>query len=162
MPIQSVGSAVGQNLVFNSGKLTIGSSLMVDVQDITINNAFTEKTFRALNSIKKRAIRRASLEQSVKCTIKGPMTDIYSLFFSSSSPISGGNEYEALDGQQLATTVYITCYKDDDATKAYQFQLQNATFMANNWTAPVEDYLSVEVDITCTEIKLDVHTTAEN
>ena len=125
---------------------------MADVENITITNSFDVKDYRALNSIKKRAIRRATLEQSVKATIKGLMTDIYSKFFSASSPIASGSQYEVLDGQQLTSTVVLTVRVDDDTDKEIQYQLQNPIFGGFNIDGATEDFLGSEVDIMCTEI----------
>lgn len=157
-----IGSEVSQVVIFNSGFLTVNGDRMVDVESITITNSFDIKTYRTLNSIKKRAIRRATLEQSIRATIKGFMKEIYSKFWGSSSPISSGTEYTVTDGQQEDITVLLTCYRDDDPNKAYQFELVNPVFGSFNGDLPTEDFAGTEIDIMCTEMKLKAHTAAEN
>jgi hypothetical protein len=159
--MQSIGTATSQYVYFNTGYLTINANQIVDVQDVTITNSFAAKDFRALNSIIKRAIKRATLDQSIKCTVVGYNSAIWSLFFSSSSPISGGNEYNVKDGQQNTTTCYLTVYRDDDSSKKLQFQVTNPVFTSNSINAPTEDFGKLELEIQCTEIKVDTATSAE-
>lgn len=161
MAMQAIGTATTQSIFFNTGYLTINGSQIVDVQDVTINNGYTAKDFRALNSIIKRAIKRSTLEQSVTCTVVGISSSIYSLFFSASSPISGGNEYSVKDGQQNSTTCFLTVYRDDDSAKKLQFQITNPVFTNNSITQSTEDFASMSLEINCTQIKLATDTAAE-
>jgi len=158
----ATGSQVDQVVNFNSGFLTIGSSKMADVSDVTISNGFDAKAYRALNSIKKRALRRATLEQSVSLTMFGIQKAVYESFFSSSSPIATGTQWTVKDGQQDDKVVLLTTYADDDLTKTFQYQLQNPLFGTNNANLPTEDFATTEVEIMCTEIIFITDTAAEN
>ncbi len=161
----SVGSVVDESISFNSGFLTMGNGYNIDVSDITVNQGFTMQDLRTLNSIKKRAIRRSSLEQSVSCTIQGQWTQVSKYFFSSSSPVSGGTEYEVYDGQQDDATIFLTVNVDnDDGTVSgqYQYQLTGPVLSTNNDSLATEAYGNKTVDIMCKEIKLVVDTGAEN
>lgn len=161
----SVGSVVDESISFNSGFLTMGNGYNIDVSDITVNQGFTMQDLRTLNSIKKRAIRRSSLEQSVSCTIQGQWTQVSQYFFSSSSAVSGGTEYEVYDGQQDDATIFLTVNVDnDDGTVSgqYQYQLIGPVLSTNNDSLATEAYGNKTVDIMCKEIKLVVDTGAEN
>lgn len=161
----ATGSAVSEAISFNSGILTLGAGYNVDVSDITINQGFTMQDLRTLNSIKKRAIRRSSLEQSVSLTVQGQWSQVSKYFFSSSSPVSGGMEYEVYDGQQDDAVAFLTVNVDnDDGTVSgqYQYQLVNPVISTNNDSLGTEDYGSKTVDIMCKEIKVVVDTGAEN
>ena len=162
MAINAVGTATSQRVVFNSGILTIGANQITDVKDITVNSSFDVKAYRTLNSIKKRALRRATFEASVKCTIEGLAKEIYAIFYGTSSTFSGGTEYTVLDSSiQNVMTCSITCYRDADATKAYQYTLTNPVFSKFDVNTTTEDFVSVDVEIQCTDITSDVNTTAE-
>lgn len=160
----ATGTATGQSVIFNSGLLTIGSSLVTDISDITITCTFAAKDYRTLNSIVKRAIRRATLDQSVKFSMHGGSArKLYELFFSSSSPTSDpGQLYTVKDGQQNTQTVMITCYENDDTTKAYQYVLTNPVMTNHNWTLTTEDYEKCEVDFACTQLSMYVDTAVSN
>jgi len=161
----AVGSAVNESISFNSGFLTLASGYNVDVSDITINQGFTMQDLRTLNSIKKRAIRRSSLEQSLSCTVQGQWSQVSKYFFSSSSPVSGGTEYEVYDGQQDDATIFVTVNVDNDdgtVSGSYQYQLVGPVISTNNDALSTEGYGSKTIDIMCKEIKLVVDTGAEN
>jgi hypothetical protein len=165
MAKNAVGTVVDESISFNSGFLTLNSGYNVDVSDITVNQGFSTQDLRTLNSIKKRAIRRSTLEQSVSCTIQGQWSQLSKYFFSSSSPVSGGTEYEIYDGQQDDATIYLTVNVDnDDGTVSgqYQYQLTNPIISTNNDSLSTEAYGNKTVDIMCKEIKLVVDTGAEN
>lgn len=161
----STGTAVNEAISFNSGILTLASGYNVDVSDITINQGFTIQDLRTLNSIKKRAIRRSTLEQNVSCTLQGEWSQVTKYFFSSSSPVSGGTEYTVYDGQQDDATIFLTVNVDNDegtVTGQYQYQLTNPVISTNNSSLSTEAYANKTIDIMCTEIKLVVDTGAEN
>jgi len=160
MAISAVGTATGQTIVFNSGFLTIGTDLMVDVKDISLTLGYAVKDFFALNSIIKRAIRRSHFDGSIKCTIVGLQKDILQAFFSASSPIAAGTQYNVNDGQQNATTVFITLYENDDATKRFQFGLVNATISGMDTNLPLEDFANQAITIMFTNITEANDTTA--
>lgn len=162
MSFQPVGNQVSQVIVFNSGKLTVNGELMADVSDVTINLKFDVKSYRTLNSIKKRAQRRATFDVSVTLTMFGIQTNIYEAFFSSSSPISDGIEYDVKDGQQNATPMVLTTYVDDDVTKPIQWQLVDPIFSTNNVNLATEDFGQMPVEIICKDILMDVATGALN
>ena len=161
----AVGSATNEAISFNSGFLTLGTKYNVDVSDITINQGFTMQDLRTLNSIKKRAIRRSSLEQSISCTVQGQWSDVTKYFFSSSSAVSGGTEYEVYDGQQDDAIAYLTVNLDnDDGTVSgqVQYQLVGPVVSTNNDTLGTEAFGSKSIDIMCKEIKVVVDSGAEN
>jgi hypothetical protein len=162
MSFQPVGSQVNQVIVFNSGKLTVGGALMADVSDVTLNLKFDVKSYRTLNSIKKRAQRRATFDVSVSLTMFGIQTQVYQAFFSSSSPITDGVEYDVLDGQQTATAMILTTYVDDDPLKPIQWQLIDPIFSSNNVNLATEDFAQMPVEIMCKDILMDVATGALN
>lgn len=160
----STGVATTQSIVFNSGYLTIGSSLVADVSNIVISSTFSAKDYRTLNSIKKRAIRRATLDQNIKFSIEGGSArKLYELFFSSSSPTNDpGQLYTVKDGQQIVQTVMVTCYENDDTTKAYQYVLSNPTMTSHTWNLSTEAFEKVDVEFMCTEITLYVDNAVSN
>lgn len=161
----NIGTEKDQAVMFNSGILTMNDGYNVDISDITINQSFSPVELRTLNSIKKRALRRATLEQSASFTVQGQWTQLSKYFFSSSSPVSGGTEYSVLDGQQSAATVYITVNVDNDEGTVdgqYQYQLVNPIFTTNNVSLTTEEFGNVAVDVMCKEIKLVEDTGAAN
>jgi hypothetical protein len=159
----SVGTTQNVSTVFNSGKLTLNGKLIGDIQDININSSFTEKSRYALNTIIKRAIRRSNLNQSVTFNISGGMyRELYSTFFGASSPVTGGLQYNILDGQQGAATMYMTCYEDDDTTKSYQFSVINPVLLNNSMVLASQEFETVAVEVACTEIKQYVDTLVSN
>lgn len=160
--MESIGNEVNQVVVFNSGYLTVDGELMADLSNISISNSFEVKAIKSLNSIKKRTLRRANLEQSISATMIAIHTAIYKIFHSSSSPVSGGTEWTVKDGQQNSSTIWLTCRRDDDATKEIQYQLVNPIIATNNVNLPLEEFANTEVEIMCTEIILVTDTAAEN
>lgn len=160
---QSIGTANAQSIVFNSGFLTVNGTQITDISEITISSSFTLKDFRTLNSIKKRALRRATLDQTVACKLTGGKARaIYSLFYSSSSPVSGGTEFDVLDGQQTAAAVYITCYEDDNSSKAYQYQLVNPVLSKMDEANMTEEFSEVGLEFGCTDVVFIVDTAVSN
>lgn len=162
---QSIGTATTQSIVFNSGYLTVNGFQIADVSDVTVTNTFSAKDYRTLNSIIKRAIRRATLEQSVKFTIDGGKArQLYAVFFSASSVTSDpGKLYTVRDGQQNpAPSVMVTCYEDDDTTKAYQYVLTNPVLTSHNVPLATEAFAKVEVEIMCTQLSLYVDDAVSN
>lgn len=163
MTLQSVGTAVGQRLVFNSGYLTFGSSQMIDISTISINATFDIKAIKALNTIKKRAQKRANFQVEASFTAVGNnITKINQLFFSSSSPVANGLDYTIKDGQQDSTTMYITCYIDDDTTKPIQYQLSNAIISSNGNTLATEEFDEQQFTVMATDMVLFEDSDAAN
>lgn len=161
MAFQSVGSSATTAILFNSGILTLNGIYSLNTKDIALTKTKEVKEFYALNSNIKRAIRVSHFNGSLKATIIGNISNFYALWFSASSPVSGGTEYTTFDGQQPAATCYLTAYANDDPTKIYQYQLINPVISAHNVTQPEGDFESVEIDIMFTDLKLDVSTGSE-
>lgn len=164
MSKQAVGTATTQSIVFNSGILTINGKQIADVSDVNITSSFDVKSYRTLNSIKKRALRRSGLEQSVTFTIEGGKArEVYSLFYSSSSAVASGKDYTVKDGQQNTTTgVWVTCYEADDTTKAYQYQLNSPVLGKMDTALSTDEFANVSVEIMCIDFTLYVDDTTSN
>lgn len=160
---QSVGTSVSQALFFNSARLTINGLQIGDIQDVTLNKSFTEKSYYALNGIKKRAIRRSNFNASVSFNITGSLyREIEKNFFSSSSPVSGGLRYTVNDGQQTAMTMLLTAYENDDSTKAIQVEVFDAVILSANETYTSQEFTTYAVEVACTDINKYIDTTLSN
>lgn len=151
----SVGTSVAVSTLFNSGIITLNGTQVGEIQDVVINNAFTEKNYWSINSIIKRKIRRSNLVQSVSFNITGGMfRQLTATFFGASSPVGSGLEYNVFDGQQTSVPLLITAYEDDTTTKAYQITVVNPVMISNNWTLASQEFETVSVEFAATEIKV--------
>jgi hypothetical protein len=125
---------------------------LFDLSDITLNVSFQEKSYYSLNSIFKRAIRRAHFEASVKFTTNSNVTQLQSIFYSASSPSGSDTIYTVKDGQQGVATALLTVYTDDTATRGFQYVLENPTVLDMSQNVKMEDYASTSITIACTKL----------
>lgn len=156
MAFDPIGSAGAQKIFFNSGILSVNSEQIADVGNITINMSFDVKNYRTLNSILKRAQRRATHEASVSCTVYGYHKKLYEIFFSQSSAVANGQDYDIKDGQQESLTVVLTAYEDEDTNKPVQFQLHDPIFSTHGVNQATEDFGQTSLEIMCIKITLFV------
>lgn len=149
----STGSAESQNIMFNSAVLTLDSVQMIDITDVTLDEKYAEKSFRSLNSIHKRAIRRSTYEAMAKFSVIGTQSQkLLQYFYSSSSPDSTDVIYDPKDGQQTAmSTCMITVYTNDAHTTGFQYILTNPTIINFSKSFPTEDFAKVDIEIACTK-----------
>ena len=154
MGLQPIGTPQTARLPFNSGYVTLGSGQVINIQDISVNLGFDVKDLKALNSIKKQTNRRANFV--VECTFNaaGNQSLMSGLFFSSSSPSGSGTDYTIKDGQQAATTFYVTGHVDDDPTKAIQFQIANAIISKNDHSKAMEAFEMVSYTVVGTDVTM--------
>ena len=148
------GTPGQQEIFFNSGYLSIGTERLADVSNVTVNMSFDVKSYRTLNSIFKRAQRRATHEASVSATVFGIKRTLLQTFFSSSSPVSDGVQFNMKDGQQNATQMLLTVYEDDDPTKPVQLQLDDPIISTNGVNLATEDFAQVPIEIMCIKISI--------
>lgn len=155
MALSPVGTEITQELAFNSGVLTVNGSQLIDIQDISLDQKFAEKNFRALNSIFKRAIRRSTYDCAIKFTAVTDSTVLQGIFYSSSSPDGSDVVYSVRDGQQnpAPSQFMITVYTDEAKTKGYQFTLDTPVVLEMNKKLGTEEFAMTEVVVAC--IKLD-------
>lgn len=159
----SVGTSTPVSTLFNSGILTLNGKQIGEIQDIVCNNAFTEKSYYATNSIIKRKIRRSNLVQSITFNITGGMfRELQSTFFGASSPVGSGLSYTVDDGQQASVPLLITAYEDDDTSKAYQITVSNPVMISNNWTLSSQEFETVSVEFACTQLSMYQDTATAN
>ena len=152
MPIISTGTPVTARRFFNSGYITLGTTQLVDVQDISINLGFDSKELKALNSIVLQAIRRANFKVEVTFNASGNTSQLTALFFSSSSPSASGQDFTVYDGQPTASTFLITGYVDDSQTKGVQYQIANAMITKSNTTKSLEGFEMTSYTVVGTNI----------
>lgn len=154
MALASVGSEIPQELAFNSGVVTVNGDQLIDIQDISIDQKFAEKNFRALNSIFKRAIRRATYDCAIKFTAVTNAVALQGIFYSSSSPDGSDTVYQVRDGQQnpAPSQFMITVYTNEAKTTGYQFTLENPTILEMNSKLGTEEFAMTEVVVACTKL----------
>jgi sporulation protein YlmC with PRC-barrel domain len=159
----SVGTTTAVSTLFNSGILTLNGLQVGELQDIVINNSFTEKNYYAVNSIIKRKIRRSNLVQSVSFNITGGMfRELTKTFFGASSPVGSGLTYNVYDGQQTSVPMLITAYEDDNTAKAYQITVIDPLMISNNWTLTSQDFETISVEFACTQLTIYQDTAVAN
>jgi hypothetical protein len=154
MSFQSVGTAESQEIAFNSGVITVGTKKLVDVMSVAKNEALSEQAFFALNSIKKRAIRRSNYEVTLTMTVRSASDTLLGYYYSSSSVVSGTEKvYTMKDGQQDAIDPWLlTLYTNAAETAGFQYELQNPTILSHNLTASTQEYSEWEVEVACTDL----------
>lgn len=153
MSFASLGSLLPSRPTFNSGHVTVDTNEVVDVADVKITNQVSEKNYYRLNSIKKGAIRQSNYDVNVSFTTNSVATPLLKKFFSTSSAVSATEiNYNKLDAQQIASTIILTVYEDDAATKGHQVTLVNPVITTMNENHTSQEFSTYDVTIVCTDI----------
>jgi hypothetical protein len=155
MPLISPGTPVTERLLFNSGYIDLGSSRLVDVQNVSLEITFVEKELRRLNSIKMAAHKRAGF----KCTLKGKVKSINQEMLAAAMGTSAadtptGTLITVKDGQQTTLNPNFTGYVDDDAAKPIQFQFTDAIFTRLPTNANLEDFGDQDFELSARDVSV--------
>lgn len=159
---QSIGTAVAQRLLFNTGYVTFGDSQAIDVQDIGITLSFDAKELKAINSIKIRALKRANFKVEASFNVASHHTKLLQLLASASSAVANGLSYSIKDGQQDSTSFIITGFVDDDVTKPIQYQFTGAILTVGNVTKSVEGFEMRACTVVATDVEIFEDSEAAN
>lgn len=153
MAFASTGTPVEQRNTFNSGLVTIDTDQLVDLQDITIDESFTEKNYRALNTILKQDIKRSEYEASISFTTMSNATALQKYFYSSESTVASGEvDYNVKDGQQDEISDFVlTLYYDEAKTTGIQFTVENPVLLSLNKAPSSQEFTNFDVTIACTK-----------
>src|SRR6266702_6752783 len=131
MPVTPAGTPYTQQIQFNTGFLDINGFRVETLQDITITAGFTLKEIRALGTIKMVvAPKRTQWKPSAKFKAKSVNQQLLGFLWGSSTVDSTGWDYNLIDGQVVLSSVVVTAYTNDDATKIMQYAFINAVFGA--------------------------------
>lgn len=154
MAFKSTGTPIEQKLVFNSAVITINDESLIDVTDLSVTKQFTEKSFYALNSIFKRAIRRSEFQFELGFTIHTSAEVLDDLFFSSSSVVSATEKvYNVKDGQQDdVSNFFVTAYSNEEETEGLQFDVVNPVILNISPSSAAQEFAGYDVTVACTKI----------
>jgi hypothetical protein len=150
---QAVGTPQTAAVTFNSAILTFGSTQIGEITSVSINRSQNAVKSFVLNKRKASKIRAGNVEFSVSFDIEaGEYQRLIALFYSSSSAVTGAQEYSVKETQPDTPTLYITTYENDDSTKAIQYQLLDAEFTSLSPEFGQESFGKVSVEVDCTEV----------
>ena len=153
MSLLLTGTAVTENLIFNSGVVTIGSSKLADITDITITTEFTTKPLYVLGSIKSRVIKRTEFKCGFKSKVTSFNTALLSYLYGSSTVDGAGIDLNVVDGQQASiASLAVTCYIGNDTTQPVQFQFSNAVIKSAPMTLKMNDFSDVDLEVEATDV----------
>jgi len=148
MPVTAAGTALSQQIQFNTGYMDINGFRVATLQDITITAGFTLKEIRALGTIKMVvAPKRTQWKPSAKFKAKSINQQLIGFLWGSSTPDSSGWDYNLVDGQVVLSSVVITAYSNDDVTKIFQYQFVNAVFGTASINYKMDDAAELDMEI---------------
>lgn len=148
MPIISSGQNLSQQVFFNTGYMDINGFRVATLQDISISAGFTLKEIRALGTIKMVvAPKRTNWKPSAKFKAKSINQQLIGYLWGSSTVDSTGWDYNVVDGQVVLSSVVITAYANDDATKIMQYQFTNAVFGTGTVNYKMDDAAEFDMEI---------------
>jgi hypothetical protein len=152
----STGSALGNNITFNSGIVTINGKDLAVLQDVTVGVEFGEKEIYALGSIKMvTAPKRYGFKATCKGKTKSLNPEFYGYMLGSSTPDGGGTDYVVVDGQNVLASLYVTCIINESAGQTVQFQYTNAVIHSTfGLGLKMEDSGEVDFQITAQDMKV--------
>jgi hypothetical protein len=157
MALSSTGSQENQNLFFNTGVITVDSSRVIEVVDVSVDMTFSEKSFYANGSIKKRAINRAEFNAELSFTVHNFSPVLWQYFFSSSSASGSDVVYNVNDGPQNRVTTWLaTFYLDGNeaGAKGLQYTITNPTILNLPLSNGSQEFAQFEVTVACTDISI--------
>lgn len=157
MPLIPLGTPAAASVTFNSGYLSLNNVQVADVSNFKVVANSAHKTYSAQNSILFRAIRRSDFVATMTFDVEGGFSRaLYSVFFSSSSPDTGGTLYTFNDGQQnVVTGLSLTIY-ENNGVNAYQYQPINPVITKYDVDLPQGTYSKVAVEIQMTNFNMFV------
>jgi hypothetical protein len=151
----AAGNPVTSRVSFNSGTIDFGNNRLVNVENIKIDQKFTEARMYVLNSILPAAMARHSYTCSISGQVKSFTPEMEMLDMGSSTsgtPV----EIDVLDAQPTLLNPVITCY--DSNAKQFQYQVQSAMFTTNTASLKNEDFTTWDFTLEAISIKL-IYTT---
>lgn len=163
MALIPASTEVTPRLIFNSGYIDIGTSRLVDVDNVSIELSFGEKELRRLNSIKMAAHKRMTFKCSLKAKVKSINQEVMAAIMgTSASDTPSGSLITVKDGQYTAQiNPVFTAYVDDDAAKPIQFQFTDAIFTRFPTTANLEDFGEQDLEMTARDVAVHYFEFAE-
>lgn len=145
------GTALTTRITFNSGTLSFGSSLAVQIDNVALNLEYTLSPLFTLNSIKPQAYNRSTQKISMTGKIKSFAPELYQAAMGSSTP-GVPNGINTLDGQATFQNPVATFY--DANGKEYQYQFTNALFKSYKMTAKMEDYAEWDFELEASDMSI--------
>jgi hypothetical protein len=140
-------------VTFNSGKLTVNSSELGDVTNISLTIQQNAVKTTPLNKRVASYIRAGNADHSGSFDIEAGMYPaIISAFYGDSAVVTDGLSYSTPDTQPATPTVTITTYENDDTTKPMQYQFVNPILTNISPTQAQEAFGTQTIEVQCTEI----------
>ena len=151
----TTGTALTERFIFNSGYLTIGGDQFVDLDNVSVEVSYDTKEVHRLNSITMGALRRSNFRATLRRKIKSFNRQLLGFTFGSSSVDGTGSHYINKDGQYAnALNPVLTCYIDDLASQAWQYQFTDAIITSLPLTASVEEFGELDFEMIARQVSV--------
>jgi len=151
MAFSTPGTPISQRISFNSGTIDFGSNRLVNIDNVKIDQKFTEQRMYVLNSIIPAALARHSYSISMSGQVQSFSPEMDMLFMGSSTAGSPA-EIDVLDGQPTLLNPVVTLF--DQNGKEFQYQVQSALFTTNTATLKQEAFSTWDFTLEAISLKL--------